>query len=214
MSLLPEAVVARLSCYRRQLQPMIAEGRERVFSHQLAERASVTAAQVRRDLMTIGFTGSPAKGYEVEKLHGAVSDILGPAGSESIALVGVGHLGRALLAYFLGRRPEIVVSSAFDVDPDVVGTEIAGCAVLPIEQIETELAARPALVGVLAVPRGQAQALTDRLIACGVTGILNFCPMRIQVPAGIHVEDVDIATSAEKALFFARYHASEREGTA
>jgi redox-sensing transcriptional repressor len=174
----------------------------------------VTAAQVRRDLMTISFTGSPAKGYEVEKLHGAVSDILGPAGSESIALVGVGHLGRALLAYFLGRRPEIVVGSAFDVDPDVVGTEIAGCVVRPIEEIETVLAEHPALVGVLAVPRGQAQTLTDRLIACGVTGILNFCPVRIQVPAGIHVEDVDIATSAEKALFFARYHAAKREGTA
>ncbi len=201
---LPEAVVARLSCYRRQLTPMLAEGRDRVYSHQLAERTHVTAAQVRRDFMTIRFSGSPAKGYHIPTLLEAVDKILGPEPSDTLTVVGVGQLGRALMAHFLTRQPEIYVTSAFDVDPEIIGTRLAHCTVRPVEELEATLREQPALVGVLAVPRPAAQDMADRLVACGVNGILNFASIHLIVPDHCYVEDVDIATSAEKALFFAR----------
>ena len=211
MTTLPESVVARLSDYRRHLQPWLAEGRPRVFSHELAELVGVTAAQVRRDLMTVGFSGSPAKGYDIEALLAKIGDILGPTGSESMTLVGVGHLGSALLTYFRRRRPEVDVSSAFDTDPDVVGRSIADCRVHPLDELERVLAEKPALVGIVAVPREHAQDVADRLVAAGIQGLINFAPVRLRVPEGLFVEHMDIATSAEKALFFARLRAEEQK---
>lgn len=211
MNTLPESVVARLSDYRRHLQPWPGEGRPRVFSHELAELVGVTAAQVRRDLMTIGFTGSPAKGYEITPLLEKIGGILGPMGDETMTIVGVGHLGRALLNYFESRRPEVHVSSAFDLDPSVIGSEIARCPVYHLDQLERVLAEHPALVGVVAVPRDQAQAVADRLVATGVSGLINFAPVRLRVPEGLFVEHMDIATSVEKAMFFARTRVASQQ---
>ncbi len=207
MSTLPEAVVARLSDYRRHLQPHHESGRERIFSHDLADLVGVTAAQVRRDLMTVGFTGSPARGYDIEALIAKINEILGPVGVETMTLVGVGHLGRALLSHFVRRRPNVHISSAFDVDPGVIGTEIGHCEIRHVDDIETTLAESPALVGIIAVPRDSAQEMADRLVAAGVSGLINFAPVRVKVPAGLYVEHMDIATSAEKVLFFARQRA-------
>ena len=213
MSTLPEAVVARLSDYRRHLQPHLEAGRERIFSHDLADLVGVTAAQVRRDLMTIGFTGSPARGYDISALIETVNQILGPSGIETMSLVGVGHLGRALLTHCARRRPNVRISSAFDVDPRVIGTAIGQCEVRHVDRLEETLAVNPALVGIIATPRESAQEMADRLVACGVTGLINFAPVRVKVPTGLYVEHMDIATSAEKVLFFARLRASEGSGS-
>lgn len=207
MSTLPEAVVARLSDYRRHLAPHLEAGRERIFSHELAEMVGVTAAQVRRDLMTVGFSGSPARGYDIAALIELVNEILGPSGVETMTLVGVGHLGRALLTHCVRRRPNVQIRSAFDVDPEVIGTSIGPCLVHHVDQLEKELAQDPALVGIIAVPREFAQEMADRLVACGVSGLINFAPVRVKVPEGLYVEHMDIATSAEKVLFFARQRA-------
>jgi redox-sensing transcriptional repressor len=207
MASLPEAVVARLSDYRRHLHPCLAAGQERIFSHALAELVGVTAAQVRRDLMTVGFSGSPAKGYEIGALIEWIHSILGPTGGETMSLVGVGHLGRALLNHCIRRRPEVQVSSAFDVDPSIIGTTIGNCTVRHVDELESTLTESPALVGIVAVPRDSAQQVTDRLVASGVSGLINFAPVRVKVPEGLFVEHMDIATSAEKVLFFARQRA-------
>ena len=207
MSTLPEAVVARLSDYRRHLQPHLESGRERIFSHELADMVGVTAAQVRRDLMTVGFSGSPARGYEIAALIELVNRILGPSGVETMVLVGVGHLGRALLTHCARRRPDVQIRHAFDVDPEILGTKVGHCDIHHVDQLEETLTRDPALVGVIAVPRESAQEIADRLVACGVTGLINFAPIRVKVPDGLYVEHMDIATSAEKVLFFARQRA-------
>ena len=215
MPTLPEAVVARLSDYRRHLQPHLESGRERIFSHDLADLVGVTAAQVRRDLMTVGFSGSPARGYDIAALVDMVNSILGPTGVERMALVGVGHLGRALLTHCIRRRPNVLISPAFDVDPAIVGTSMGHCQILHVDRLEETLADHPALVGIIAVPRVAAQETADRLVECGVSGLINFAPVRVKVPHGLYVEHMDIATSAEKALFFARQRAKQNaESTA
>jgi len=213
MSTLPEAVVARLSDYRRHLEPHLEAGRERIFSHDLADLVGVTAAQVRRDLMTVGFSGSPARGYEIKALIALVNEILGPSGVETMTLVGVGHLGRALLTHCMRRRPNVQIRHAFDVDPEVIGTTVGKCDVRHLDTLETTLAHDPALVGIIATPRESAQDITDRLVACGVSGLINFAPVRVKVPEGLYVEHMDIATSAEKVLFFARQRAREAEAS-
>ena len=105
--------IRRLSLYRRLLNSLQAEGVESVYSHQLAAIAGVTAAQVRRDVMEVGYTGTPAKGYSVVGLIQSIRNILDAPEGQGVALIGVGNLGRAILAYFVGRRPNLSIKACF-----------------------------------------------------------------------------------------------------
>lgn len=201
---IPSRTVERISAYRRILLSVQNSGQQRIFSHELAGLEGVTAAQVRRDLMTIGYTGSPAHGYEVGGLIEKISSILDPSDSEVIALVGVGHLGSALLAYFQQRWPNVFSAVAFEADPELTGRKLHGCDCFSIEELETVVQERRVNVAILAVPAAAAQDVADRLINSGVRGLVNFAPVRLRVPADIYMDNVDISVSIEKAAYFAR----------
>lgn len=204
MTRIPAAVIERLTRYRRHLRILAASGQRRVFSHELGQLIGATSSQVRRDLMTIGFSGSPARGYDVDNLIEDIGAILDPGPDESFTQVGVGHLGRAILEYFHRRRPDMVFHSAFDSDPNVIGQVFGNCRVQDVARLEQVLADATPMVAILAVPRKHAQEVADRLVQAGVRGILNFAPLRLRTPDSVYVEHVDIAASAEKVLFFAR----------
>ncbi|MCX5772692.1 MAG: redox-sensing transcriptional repressor Rex, partial [Candidatus Hydrogenedentes bacterium] len=109
--------IGRLSLYRRVLYGLLADGERSVYSHQLAGFVGGTAAQVRRDVMAVGYTGSPTRGYDITELTRAIGNYLDAAQGQSVALVGVGNLGKAILSYFAGRRPRLSIEAAFDTDP-------------------------------------------------------------------------------------------------
>ena len=204
MRSMPRAVVARLSEYRRQLPSWIADGNDRIFSRELAELIAASPAQVRRDLMTFGFTGSPVHGYDARALLKAISGTLGPTPADSMTLVGVGRLGHALLDYLARSRPDLPVPYAFDNDPALVGQRINNTEILHVDSLETTLRTNPPQLAVLSVPRIRAQESADRLVNIGVNAILNFVPVRLEVPSTVHVESVDIACALDRALYFAR----------
>jgi len=203
---IPVNTIGRLSLYRRLLQEQAALGTRQIFSHQLASLAVSTAAQVRRDLMTIGFSGSPRRGYAVSDLIAAIGTVLVRSVETSVALVGVGNLGRAILAYFANRQPLIRFVAALDRDPEKVGRVIHGCRVFPIDQAEQVLRQASVRAVVLAVPAGDAQAVADRLVLAGVRGFLNFAPVRLRVPPGVFVEDMDMTTALDRVAFYAHQH--------
>ncbi len=199
---IPVNTLGRLSLYRRLLIEQLAAGIRQVYSHQLASLAVSTAAQVRRDLMTIGFTGSPRKGYGIQELVDAINAVLARSVDTSVALVGVGNLGRAILAYYGNRQP-IRFAAAFDRAPEKTGRILHGCRCYPVEQM-AEIIERDAIhVGVIAVPAGEAQAVADQLVLAGVKGILNFAPIRLRVPAGLYVENVDLMMALDKVAYYA-----------
>lgn len=208
---MPPRTVERLSVYRRLLAQCQQGGKERVYSHDLAAHQPFTPAQVRRDLMNIGYTGSPARGYEVAGLLGHIDALMDPGEGENVALVGVGHLGRAVLDYFSGRQRNLSIVAAFDVNADKVGRVIHGCHCYHLDELGRVAETTPILVGVVCVPGGVAQEVSDRLVAVGVRGILTFSPLRLRVPERVYVEQVDIAVSLEKVAFFARAEAGSRE---
>ncbi len=208
---IPTKVIERLSSYRRHLRCWQAEGKHRIYSHELAALQGVTPAQVRRDLMTIGYTGSPAKGYDVDGLIEHVSQLLDPKTAGEAVLVGVGHLGRAILDYFTGRHPGHRIVAAFDTAPDKVGRVMHGCHCYNVSEMPDLLRRQPVAVGIIAVPAEAAQEVADQLIKLGVSGLLNFAPTRLRVPTDVYVEDVDIALSLEKVAFFAHERRSRRE---
>jgi len=196
--------VARLGLYRRLLYGLQEEGERHIFSRQLAGMASGTAAQVRRDMMALGYSGSPVLGYDVDELIKSIATFLDAPEGQRIALAGVGNLGHAILAYFSGRRPKLSIVAAFDVDPKKVNRRIRGCPCHPLEQIGTVVAERNIDVGILTVPEEVAQDVAEQLYNAGVRGLLNFTPARLSLPEDIDVEDYDIATCLEKVAYFAR----------
>mgnify|MGYP006282451907 CR=1 FL=1 len=197
-------VIERLSLYRRILTDALKQNDFNIYSHDLAERAAVTAAQVRRDLMAIGFAGAPRKGYEVNGLLRAISDFLYNPQGEPVALVGVGNLGRALLPFFAAHEPEVRVCAAFDTDAHKTGRVIHGCRVYPQDKLEEVVRDKNIRVAILAVPADAAQRTALRLTEIGIYGIMNFAPVQLQVPPQVSVENIDMTMVLEKVAFLAR----------
>ena len=202
--------ITRLSLYRRALNGLLGQGHANVYSHELANAAGVTAAQVRRDIMTVGYSGSPSHGYEITPLVESIGAYLDNPQGDKAVLVGVGNLGGALLAYFAGRRPRLSIVAAFDQDPRKVSRVIYGCRSYPMEDLPRIVSEEGATVGVITVPTAGAQDVADAMVSSGICGILNFAPVTLRVPTNIYVEDIDLTTSLEKVAFYARQGQLER----
>lgn len=201
---IPERTVARLCLYRRILLMLLPEGREYVRSQELATLARGSSAQVRRDIMSLGYAGLPSKGYRVHELLASIGELLDAPEVESVALIGLGKLGHALLSYLVGRRPNLIIRAAFDSNPALQGCNIGGCPCYDTEAMESVLSNFNIRTAILAVPAGAAQAVAERLSACGIRSILNFAPIRLNLPEDIYIEDMDISASLERAAFYAR----------
>ena len=197
-----EKTIGRLSLYRRLLTGLLAENRQNIYSHELATLAGGTAPQVRRDLMSIGYSGSPAKGYDVADLAESISSFMDdPDGTHGI-IVGAGNLGRAIMSYFESRRPKLRIVASFDNDPNKIGTDICDHPCHDIADLKDIAAKLDIRMGVITVPVSIAQEVSEKLVDAGVTGILNFAPKRLHVPDHVYVEHVDLTMSMEKVAYF------------
>jgi redox-sensing transcriptional repressor len=192
--------VERLSLYRRAL---IASDRNAatVFSHDLARMCGSTAAQVRRDLMSVGAVGSPSRGYDVVELRRTIDAFLGASVPQPIAVVGVGNLGRALIDYIRRHHDGLKISVAFDEDPGKAGRVVNGVRCYSVADLPRVVAEQQIRIAILAIPEAGAQAMADLLVSSSVRGILNFTPVSLRVAAGIQVVDVDITVALEKLVF-------------
>jgi redox-sensing transcriptional repressor len=203
-SVVSRRTIERLSLYRRRLISLREADATFVYSHQIAKLAVVSAAQVRRDFMAIGYSGSPNRGYEVEKCLESIGAFLDAPTRQDVVLVGVGNLGRAVLAFFSGRRPTTAIVAAFDIDPKKIDTTIVGTRCFDISRIEEIIADLGAQVAIIAVPAEAAEEIADTLVRSGVRSIVNFAPVRLHLPEDVFVRDVDITAALEVAAFFAR----------
>lgn len=201
---IPSKTIERLSAYRRILTESAADGPGKVYSHDLAEKAGVTAAQVRRDVNVIGFSGNTKKGYDIEELIAAIGALLDNPDGEPVALVGLGNLGRALLPFFSAHHPLLKIVAAFDTDPTKTGRVIHGCRSYPADELKTVTEKEGIRVAILTVPAPAAQEVAEILVAAGVTGILNFAPAALRLPERISIETMDMAIALEKIAYLAR----------
>jgi redox-sensing transcriptional repressor len=160
--------------------------------------------------MTIGFSGSPRRGYAIPDLLEAVDSVLARSVETCAALVGVGNLGRAVLSYYSNRQP-IRFTAAFDRDPEKVGRVLHGCRCYPMQELGDVVAREGIRVGVVAVPAPEAQAVADRLVLAGIRGILNFAPVRLRVPTGLYIENIDMTTALDRVAFYAHKHAAPQD---
>jgi redox-sensing transcriptional repressor len=197
----PPATVARLPLYLRALTALLDEGTATVSSEALASAAGVTGAKVRKDLSQLGSYGTRGVGYDVASLADEISRELGLTSRRCVVLVGVGNLGRALAGYGGFAARGFRVAGLLDVDPERVGEVFGGIEVRPLDELEQVVNAAGTPIGVLATPAAAAQAVCDRLVACGVTSILNFAPVVLSVPDGVELRKVDLAVELQILSF-------------
>jgi len=203
--------VGRLSLYRRLLDTLSQSGIAHIYSHQLAHLAGVSAAQVRRDFMVIGYSGSPNRGYEVKTCLASIEGLLDGPTRQEVALVGVGRLGRSLLSHFAGRRSLLHIAAGFDINPSVVGTSIDGCPVYGLDELETIVGERSIRIAILSIPPEEAQETAEALVRAGVRSIVDFTAVPLRVPDTVFVDHMDITSALESAAFFARRDQAEGE---
>jgi redox-sensing transcriptional repressor len=200
----PYRTVGRLSLYWRILRDLANAGEANIYSHDLASRARVTAAQVRRDLMVVGYTGTPARGYDVKILRDNIAAFVFPSEEQRAVIAGVGNIGRALLKFFLGRRPTIKIVASLEKNPDKFGRMIHGCPCHSIDNAAGIIHEQGITVGIIAVPDDEAQYVSNIFVEAGIRGILNFARTALRVPSNVYVEDIDLAMSLDRVAYFAR----------
>ena len=198
---IPASTVRRLSHYLRSLEALDGDG-STVSSEELAARGQTTAAQVRKDLSHFGSFGKRGLGYRVDELRGRLQGILGVDRPWRVGLVGAGRIGTALFEYptFLARGYQRV--AVFDSDPAKIGSLWGDLTIRDPDDLEAVIKELDVELIVLAVPSDAAQEIATRVVSAGVKGILNFAPIRLDVPSRVPVEDVNIVIELE-ALSFA-----------
>jgi redox-sensing transcriptional repressor len=200
----PEKTIERISLYRRVVSDLLNKGKSSVFSHEIAKLSGVKSSQVRHDFMFIGTNGRANAGYNLQELKGHIEDFLTGGKSDNFCIVGVGNLGRAILAFFQARHKNIVIKAAFDKDPATKDKVIQGCRCYSMEDTSEIIRNENIEVGIIAVPAEQAQVVAQILLEAGIKGIVNFAPVPLKVRQGIFVENVDLTMYLEKAAFFTR----------
>jgi redox-sensing transcriptional repressor len=201
--------VERLSVYRRMLEELSHDGVEYIHSHQLAALVGVTPAQLRRDLASFGSYGNVARGYNVHQMSQVISRIIGTDTLQSVALFGLGDLGRALLSYRGFEERGFHIAAAFDVNPDKVGRVFAGRRCYGLGDLEKVVREFDVRIGVMTCRPEGLQDVIDRAAAAGVRSFLNFVPGRITTPSGCFIEHVDISAKLEKLSFISRHQQEE-----
>ena len=208
MKRISESTVGRLSLYLRILKEY--EGGRTISSEELAGAAGTSAAQVRKDLSLFGTFGKRGLGYTVPELIGELRSILGLEQEWSVALVGAGRIGQALFGYQDFRKQGFFIRAVFDADEEKVGQRWNGTEVRRDADLERVLAAESIDIVIVAVPAAAAQAVVDRVVAAGVRAILNFAPVRIEVPAGVALKNVNMAVELEGLSYALANERAER----
>jgi redox-sensing transcriptional repressor len=193
--------VARLPVYLRALSALAETGVSTVSSEELAVAAGVNSAKLRKDLSHLGSYGTRGVGYDVDYLVYQVSRELGLTQDWSVVIVGLGHLGHALANYGGFASRGFAIRALLDADPDIVGSEVAGLQVEHIDRLEDVVRRNSVAIAVIATPASVAQTACDRLVAAGVSSILNFAPTVLAVPDHVEVRKVDMSIELQILAF-------------
>jgi redox-sensing transcriptional repressor len=209
---IPEATVARLPVYLRVLGALAESGVLTVSSEDLATVAGVGSAKLRKDLSHLGSYGTRGVGYDVEYLVYQISRALGLTQHYPVAIIGVGNLGHALANYAGFATRGFQIAAVVDADPRRVGERVAGLEISHLDDLERLVKEHEISIGVIATPATAAQDVCDRLVACGVTSVLNFAPTVLSVPPSVDVRKVDLSIELQILAFHEQRKATGARG--
>ena len=199
---IPRKTVYRLSVYLRCLDRLTENGVQTASSHTLAQAAGVKPTQLRKDLTSFGHFGTRGVGYNVVKLREGIAEVLGRKQLQPVVLVGVGHLGSALLAYKGFEKESFEIVAGFDLDVKRRRRKTYSQPILALDKLESFVRPRKIRMGIITVPTAAAQDVANRLVAAGVKAILNFAPIVLHVPNNVVISNVNLAIELENLSYF------------
>lgn len=196
-------VIRRLPRYLRKLDELSENGVSRISSFDLGQQLGFTPSQIRQDFSCFGEFGQQGYGYNVPALREQIGSILGMDRGFTAILIGVGNIGHALMDNFCFSEWGVHLSAAFEVNPDLIGTEFNGVTIRSMDELESYLAENPVEIAVLSVPKDAAIAVTKRLTACGIEAIWNFTNVELTEPnSNILVENIHFSDSLLSLSYF------------
>ncbi len=196
-----QAVIGRLPRYFRYLGELKDEGVERVSSQELSELMKVTASQIRQDFNNFGGFGQQGYGYNVEFLYKEIGRILGLDKKHNFIIVGAGNLGRALGNYMNFERRGFIFKGMFDKNPELIGEDVRGVRIMPLERLESFVRENDIDIAVLTIPKASAEEVAEKLAQNGIRAIWNFAHVDLNLPEGIQVENVHLSDSLMKLSY-------------
>lgn len=203
-----DSAIRRLAIYLRFLEEFGTQGQTTVSSGALAARAGTTSAQVRKDLSLFGSFGKRGIGYEVQALTAQLRQILGLGRRYRVMIVGAGRLAGALVQFNGFRQRGFDTVALVDRDTGRIGQQVGGMLVEDVADLEAIVKRESVDMAIIVTPADPAQEVVDRLVAAGVTAILNFAPVQLNVPEGVDVKNVNLAVELETLS----YRIAHREG--
>lgn len=195
------AVIKRLPKYHRYLQELMKNDVDRISSKELGEKIGFTASQIRQDLNCFGDFGQQGYGYNVRELYNQIVSILGLDQNYKTIMVGAGNIGQAIANYASFVRLGIELVGIFDVNPKVIGTKIRDIEIEVESNLREYLKNNSIDIGIICVPKINAQRVCDELIAGGIKGIWNFAPVDLIVPDDVKVENVHLSESLSTLIY-------------
>ena len=187
------AVIKRLPKYYRYLEELLKNDVDRISSKELGEKIGFTASQIRQDLNCFGDFGQQGYGYNVKELYNQISSILGLNRGYEAALIGAGNIGQAVSNYSRFENLGFKITAIFDANPKLIGMKIRDVEIMDIDEVTSVLNSHKIDIGIICVPRKNAQNVADELIKGGVRAIWNFAPVDLIVPDYVKVENVHLS---------------------
>lgn len=205
---IPKATAKRLPLYYRYLKYLFSTGTKKISSAELAEAVKIDSATIRRDFSYFGALGKRGYGYDVEDLMNFFSKQLNQDQLTHVAMIGIGHLGRALLNYNFQGQNSIRISAGFDIDDEIVNTIYEGIPIYHLDELTQQIESQKLEVAILTVPGPHGQDIADTLVEAGIKGIMNFTPIRLTVPDTVRVLNVDLSNELQSLIYFIQYNDS------
>jgi redox-sensing transcriptional repressor len=201
---IPRKTIYRLSIYLRCLARLRENGIGTVSSEALAKAAGVKSTQLRKDLAYFGTFGTRGLGYDVTELYKKIAEELGTSRLQPVILVGVGNLGLALLSYRGFEKEGFEIIAAFDAEPNRKRDKEIKQPIYAMEALPEFVERHGVKMAIVTVPVAAVQEVTNALVQGGITGILNFAPIVLDVPEDVMVNNVNLAIELENLSYFIR----------
>jgi redox-sensing transcriptional repressor len=186
--------IKRLPSYLYVIEAARNEGKQFISGTVIAEELGLEPIQVRKDIASTGIIGKPRVGFNVDELMDTICSFLRWNQENKAILLGVGHLGAALVGYQEFRRRGLTISAAFDTDPDKLNNSICDTPILPLKEMHTYVQKHTPDIAILTVPSSVAQETADAVVAAGIQAVWNFTNVKLKLPPHILVQKEDLSS--------------------
>ncbi len=197
-----KTAIKRFPIYLRILDQLVQRKVDMVSSKELSSESGFSAEQIRKDLTYFGAFGTRGAGYNTMFLREKIIKIIGLDKTIDTIVMGAGNLGTALTRYNSTKNPYVNVVAVFDRDPGLIGKKIDEINIHSIDETPGYIESHKIRVAIVAVPAGAAQEVADLITKHGVKAILNFAPVKLHVPEGVHVHNADLTIELQSLIYY------------